>query len=202
MLIEINTTTPAYPKLKRAVDVLRNGGLIVYPTDTIYGLGADAFNKQAIKKIYNVKKKDPHTGLSFIVPDLKDISKYAIVSDAAFKIIKMLTPGAYTFVLKATKLVPKQILPKRQTVGIRIPASEISLKLASLLTHPIISTSINVSGEPHYTDPLEIEKKFGDQIDLILDAGIISDEPSTVIDLTDEVPKIIRQGKGDISKIL
>ncbi|HUT22533.1 MAG TPA: L-threonylcarbamoyladenylate synthase [Candidatus Bipolaricaulota bacterium] len=202
MLMEINKEAPEYRKIKHAAETLKKGGVIVYPTDTIYGLGADAFNKEAIKKIYKIKQKDPNTGLSFIVSDLKDISKYAILSDAAFKIIKMLTPGPYTFILKATKLVPARIMPKRKTIGIRIPNSEISLNIAKMLGNPLISTSINISGEPYFTNPVEIEKKFGDEIDLILDAGIIADEPSTVIDLTEEVPQIIRQGKGDTSKIL
>jgi len=200
--MEINKEAPEYRKIKHAAETLKKGGVIVYPTDTIYGLGADAFNKEAIKKIYKIKQKDPNTGLSFIVSDLKDISKYAILSDAAFKIIKMLTPGPYTFILKATKLVPARIMPKRKTIGIRIPNSEISLNIAKMLGNPLISTSINISGEPYFTNPVEIEKKFGDEIDLILDAGIIADEPSTVIDLTEEVPQIIRQGKGDTSKIL
>jgi len=202
MLIEINPNAPEYPKLKQAVEVLQKGGVIVYPTDTIYGLGADALNRDAVKKVFKIKQKDPSAGLSFIVPDLKDISKYAILSDSAFRIIKMLTPGPYTFVLKATKLIPKQILPKRETVAIRIPDNKICLELSKMLGNPIISTSANISGKPHYTDPIEIEKKFGDQIDLIMDAGVLKDSPSTVLDLTSEQPVVIRQGSGDVSKIL
>jgi len=202
MLIEINKDAPKYPKLKQAVEILQKGGVIVYPTDTIYGLGADALNKKAIEKIYKIKQKPLSEGLSFIVPDLKDISKYAILPDTAHRIIKMLTPGPYTFVLKATKLIPKAILPKRKTVAIRIPNSQICIKLAKLLGNPIVSTSANISGMPNFTDPVEIEKKLNDNIDLILDAGILMNEPSTVIDLTKEKPKILRQGKGDVSKII
>jgi len=202
MLIEINKDALEYRKLKQAVEIMRQGGVIVYPTDTIYGLGADALNAKAIEKIYKIKQKPVSEGLSFIVPDLKDISKYAILSDAAFRIIKMLTPGPYTFILKATKLIPKQILPKKLTVGIRIPDSPVCLELVKMLGNPIVSTSANLAGEPHYTDPVEIEKKLDSNIDLILAAGILKDEPSTVLDLTEERPVLIRQGKGDVSKIL
>jgi len=202
MLIEINKDFPEYPKLKQAVDILKAGGVIVYPTDTIYGLGADALNKKAIEKIYKIKKKPISEGLSFIVPNLKEISKYAILSDAAFRIIKMLTPGPYTFVLKATKLIPKAILPKRQTVAIRIPDNKICLELTEMLGNPIVSTSANISGEPHFTNPVEIQNKMDHEIELLLDAGSLKNEPSTVLDLTQEQPVVIRQGKGDVSKII
>ncbi len=202
MLIEINKETPEYPKLKKAVEIMKQGGVIAYPTDTIYGLGCDALNPDAIQKIYKIKQKPTSEGLSFIVPDLKDISKYAILSDAAFRIIKMLSPGPYTFVLKATKLIPKQILPKRLTVGIRIPDSPICLELTKMLGNPIVSTSANIKGQPHFTDPIEIEKNLDGNIGLILDAGILKAEPSTVLDLTQEQPIVLRQGKGDVSKIV
>jgi len=202
MLIEINKDTPEYPKLKQAVEIMKKGGIIVYPTDTIYGLGADALNPKAIEKIFKIKQKPISEGLSFIIPDLHDISKYAIVPDTAFRIMKMLTPGPYTFVLKASKLIPKQILPKRQTVGIRIPDSPVCIELTKMLGNPIISTSANISGQPYYTDPLEIEKELDGNIDLILAAGVLKDDPSTVLDLTNEQPVVLRQGKGDVSKIL
>jgi len=202
MLIEINKEAPEYPKLKQAVEIMKQGGVIAYPTDTIYGLGCDALNADAIQKIYKIKQKPVSEGLSFIVPDLKDIAKYAIVPDTAYRIIKMLTPGPYTFVLKATKLIPKQILPKRLTVGIRIPDSPVCLELTKMLGNPIVSTSANISGEPYFTDPIEIEKQLDGNLDLILASGILKDEPSTVIDLTQEQPVLLRQGKGDVSKIL
>ncbi|MFA6537206.1 MAG: L-threonylcarbamoyladenylate synthase [Patescibacteria group bacterium] len=197
-MIEINPQNPEYPKIKKAVDVLKSGGVIVYPTDTIYGFGCDIFNKKAVQKIYEIKKKKI-SGFSFICPDLKEISKYAHVSDYAYKIIKRLLPGAYTFVFKATKFVPKELIPEKKTVAIRIPNNQICLNLIKQLGQPIITTSVNITKEPYFSDPLEIEKEFGEQVDLIIDGGILQNEPSSVIDLSGETALIIRKGKGDVS---
>jgi tRNA threonylcarbamoyl adenosine modification protein (Sua5/YciO/YrdC/YwlC family) len=198
MILEINKHNPEYPKIKQAADILKNGGVIIYPTDTIYGFGADIFNKAAIERIYKIKKKKIQ-GFSFIIPDLKDIAKYAIVSDYAYKIMKKLLPGPYTFVLKATKYVPKELIPEKKTVAIRIPDNEICLELVRLLGDPIVTTSVNISGEPFFSESIEMEKKFGDQVNLILDAGELSNEPSSVIDLSGAAPIVIRRGKGDVS---
>ncbi|MBI5254211.1 threonylcarbamoyl-AMP synthase [Candidatus Falkowbacteria bacterium] len=198
MLLEINKYNPEYPKIKQAVDVLKAGGVIVYPTDTIYGFGADIFNKDAIDRVYKIKKKGVQ-GFSFIIPDLKDISKFAIVSDFAYKTMRKLLPGPYTFVLRATKYVPKELIPEKKTVAIRIPDNKVCLELVRLLSGPIVTTSVNISGEHFFSDPLDIEKTFGEQVDLVLDAGALSNEPSSVIDLTSDTPVIIRRGKGDVS---
>jgi tRNA threonylcarbamoyl adenosine modification protein (Sua5/YciO/YrdC/YwlC family) len=198
MLIEIDQNNPEYPKIKQTVDILKNCGVIAYPTDTIYGFGCDIFCKQAINRIYKIKKKKA-SGFSFIVHDLKEVSKYAIVPDNAYKMMKRALPGPFTFIFKATKLVPKQLIPNKKTVAIRIPDNKICLEITKLLGNPIISTSINISGEPHFSDPLEIEKQFGDQADLIVDAGILENDPSTVIDFSTDQPIIVRQGKGDTS---
>jgi len=198
MLIEINPNSPEFPKIKQSVEILKNCGVIAYPTDTIYGFGCDIFCKNAIDRIYKIKQKKA-TGFSFIVPDLKEIAKYAIVPDHAYKIMKRCLPGPFTFIFKATKLVPKQLIPDKKTVAIRIPDNKICLEITKLLGNPIISTSINITGEPHFSDPLEIEKQFGDQIDLVIDAGILENEPSTVIDFSEHETNVIRQGKGDIS---
>lgn len=201
MILEVNQFNPEYPKINKIVNTLREGGIIAYPTDTIYGLGCDIYNKDAIERIYKTKQKKA-TGFSFICPDLKEISKYAIVSDQAFKIMKKVLPGPYTFVFKATKLVPKSIIPDKKTVAIRIPDNKICLDITKQLGNPIVSTSVNLHGEPYFSDPLEIEKEFGDKIDLIVDAGILENVPSTVIDFSSGSPELIRQGKGEIDSFI
>lgn len=198
MLIEINNQTPEYPKIKQAADILRDCGVIVYPTDTVYGFGCDIFCASAIERIYKIKKKKA-VGFSFICPDLKEISKYAIVSDQAYRFMKKLLPGPYTFIFKATKLVPKKLIPNKKTVAIRIPDSPVCLSIVKELSHPIVSTSVNITSEPHFSDPLEIEKQFSNQVDLIIDAGILENDPSSVIDFSGDEPVVVRKGKGDTS---
>ena len=199
MIITINTKNPQKRLTRKVVDVLEQGGVIGYPTDTVYGVGCDLFNPEAIQKIHRLKKMDEKKPLSFICSDLKDISRYAVVSNYAYKIMKRLLPGAYTFILKATKLVPKIAQTKQKTVGIRIPDNKICLALVKELGHPIISTSVTKPNEGLYNDPAEIEERFGKQLDLVIDGGVIVAEHSSIIDLTDDFPKVIRVGKGDVS---
>ncbi len=199
MIIAINPKNPQSRLIRRVVEVLEGGGVIGYPTDTIYGVGCDLFNPEAIRKIHRLKKLEGKKPLSFICSDLKDISHYAYVSNYAYKMMKRLLPGAYTFVLKATKLVPKIALTKQNTVGIRIPDNRICLTLVKELGHPIISTSVYKPDEGLYNDPAEIEERFGKQLDLVIDGGVIVAEHSSIIDLTDDSPKVIRKGKGDVS---
>jgi tRNA threonylcarbamoyl adenosine modification protein (Sua5/YciO/YrdC/YwlC family) len=199
MIITINPKNPQLRLIRRVVEVLEGGGVIGYPTDTIYGVGCDLFNPEAIRKIHQLKKLEKKKPLSFICSDLKDISRYAYVSNSTYKMMKRLLPGAYTFVLKATKLVPKIAMTKQNTVGIRIPDNKICLALVKELGHPIISTSVYKPDEGLYNDPAEIEERFGKQLNLVIDGGVIVAEHSSIIDLTDDVPKIIRKGKGDIS---
>lgn len=202
MIISINPKNPQPRLIRKVVEVLEKGGLIGYPTDTIYGIGCDLFQPEAIRRIYQLKKVEPKKPLSFICANLKDISLYAYVSDYAYKIMKRLLPGPYTFILKATKLVPKIAMTKQKTVGIRVPDNKICLALVQALGHPIISTSVYKPDETLYNDPREIEERFGKQLDLVIDGGIILPEHSSIIDLTDEVPKVIRKGKGDVSLFL
>ncbi len=185
--------------VRKAVDVLRDGGVIIYPTDTVYGLGCALFNKKGIEKIYEIKKRSKKQPLSFVCADLKDISRYAVVSDYAYKTMKRLLPGPYTFVLEASRLVPKIILPKRQTTGIRVPANEICLSLVRELGQPIISTSVKTQDGNLLNNPEEIREKFSHCVDLIIDGGVIVSEPSSVISLVDDRVEIIRAGKGDVS---
>ncbi len=184
--------------MKAAADVLRDGGLIVYPTDSIYGLGCDLFNKRAIEKIYQIKGNDKRRYLSFICPDLKGISEYAYVSNAAYKIMRHLLPGPYTFILNATRQVPKVLLEKRKTVGIRVPDHNVCQALLAEFGNPVISTSASLPDQEYIGNPDAIESTFTRWVDLFLDAGPGGLEPSTVIDLTEDEPVLIRQGKGKI----
>ena len=159
------------------------------------------YNKKAMERIHRIKKVSSNKPLSFILPDLKDISKYAILDDYAFKIIRRVTPGAYTFILKATKQVPKLMLYKRTTVGIRIPDAPIALKLVESLGYPLLSTSVPLDENSYHTDPLKIAENYENDIDLILDAGKLFNNPSTVVDLTGNYPEVIRQGSGDIKAL-
>ena len=199
MIRAINTKNPQKRFIRKVVDVLEQGGVIGYPTDTIYGVGCDLFNPEAIQKIHRLKKIEDKKPLSFICSDLKDISHYAFVSNYAYKIMKRLLPGAYTFILKATKFVPKIALTKQKTVGIRIPDNRICLALVKELGHPIISTSVSKPNEGLFNDPAQIEERFGTRLDLVIDGGVIVAEHSSIIDLTGDFPKVIRPGKGDLS---
>lgn len=198
--MEINPDNPQIKFIQRAVEVLERGGIIIYPTDTVYGIGCDLFNKKAIERIYQLKGKERKKPLSFIVPNLKDISTYAMVSDFSYRILRRLLPGPYTFVLPATRMVPKRIAKvNKKTIGIRIPDNKICQMLLAEFPNPIISTSANLSGTEILNDPIEIEAELGKLVDLILDCGRLGLEASTVVDLTEKKPKILRRGKGEFS---
>lgn len=202
MLIAINSQNPQMRLVKKAADVLRSGGIIVYPTDTVYGLGCDLFNKKGIEKIYRIKKRNEKQPFSFVCADLKDISRYARVSDYAYKTMKRLLPGPYTFILEASRLVPKIILPKRLTTGIRVPDNAICQALIAELGQPIISTSVKNEAGEIMADPVEIEKKFRHCVDLVIDGGILSAGQSSVVSLLDDCVEVIRVGKGDVSALI
>ncbi len=202
MIIKINSQNPQMRLIRRVVEVLQNGGVIAYPTDTVYGFGCSLYNKKAIERIYQIKRSEKNRPFSFICADLKDISLYSRVSNYGYKTMKRLLPGPYTFILEGTKLVPKIMLnPKRKTAGIRVPNHPIALSLVQELGHPIISTSATLPGGGILYDPADIDQKLGKLLDLIIDSGILVSEPSSVIDLTEDIPKIIRQGKGDVSTL-
>jgi tRNA threonylcarbamoyl adenosine modification protein (Sua5/YciO/YrdC/YwlC family) len=202
MYISINNQNPQMRLIKKAVEVLQDGGVIIYPTDTVYGLGCDLFNKKGIEKIYNIKRRNKKQPFSFVCADLKDISRYARVSDYAYKTMKRLLPGPYTFILEASRLVPKIILPKRQTTGIRVPDNRICLALVRELGQPIISTSVKTDNGDFLSDPDVIKKKFGHCVELIIDGGMLVPEQSSVVSLVDDMIEIIRIGKGDISTLI
>jgi tRNA threonylcarbamoyl adenosine modification protein (Sua5/YciO/YrdC/YwlC family) len=199
---ELHPESPQLRYINKAVNVLKKGGIIIYPTDTVYGIGCDIFNKNAIERIKSIKSDPDIKLLSFICPNLKDISKYAKVSDYAYRTMKHLLPGPYTFILPAAKEVPKKLWSKRKTVGIRIPYHSIALKIVEELGNPIISTSTtNRKGEV-LVDPFEIKNIFSFQVDLMLASGNLSGKPSSVIDLSDEEPVVVREGAGDTGLFL
>ncbi|MBU0652073.1 MAG: threonylcarbamoyl-AMP synthase [Proteobacteria bacterium] len=202
MLIAINNQNPQMRLIRRAVEILRGGGIVIYPTDTVYGMGCDLFNKRGIERIYEIQRRDRKQPLSFICADLKDISRYARVSDDAYKIMKRLLPGPYTFILEASRAVPKIILPKRQTTGIRVPDNRICQTLIAEMGSPVISTSVKDGGGELLSDPRMIEELFGKRVDMIIDGGIIAAAPSSVVSLLDEGIEVIRAGKGDVSAFL
>jgi tRNA threonylcarbamoyl adenosine modification protein (Sua5/YciO/YrdC/YwlC family) len=202
MIFRINTQNPQKRLIDKTVDILKAGGVIAYPTDTIYGFGCDLTNKKAIQRIYQIKKRDPKKPFSFICSDLKNISLYAQVTNPAYKIMKRCLPGPYTFILLGTKLVPRIMLTKRKTVGIRVPNNNICLAIVKKLGNPIISTSVGLSGGEVFSDPWLIDETFGSQIDLTVDGGILANQPSTIISLIDDEVEVIREGMGEFHQFL
>ncbi|SEA66553.1 translation factor SUA5 [Desulfuromusa kysingii] len=201
MFLSINPDNPQPRLIKQVVACLQQGGVIIYPTDTTYGLGCDIFNRKGVKKIFQIKQRDQRKPFSFICNDLAEISNYAQVSNFAFKIMKRYLPGAFTFVLDATKIVPDSLSTKQKTVGVRIPENEICRAIVKELGHPLVTTSANTSGENTPQDPVEIEETMGHLVDFVIDGGISMQEASTVISLVDDQIEIIRQGSGDTSWI-
>ena len=199
MLVSINSENPQMRLIRKAVDVLENGGIVIYPTDTVYGIGCDLLNRRAIERIYDIKQRSRKQPFSFICADLKDISQYAIVPNYAYKAMKRLLPGPYTFVLEASRLVPRIILPKRKSVGIRVPDNRICLALVSAFGRPVISTSVTTADGDIMTDPGEIEEKFKNRVDMVIDGGILPPAESSVVSFLEEVPEVIRVGKGDVN---
>ncbi len=198
MLIEIDPERPRPRQIKQVADVIMKGGVVIYPTDTCYGLGADIFNKKAIEKICRIKGLPRNTPFSFVCSDLRDISKYARVSDYAYRILKRFLPGPYTFILEGSRQVPKMMLTKRKTAGIRIPDHPVCMMLVQELGNPIISTSAGTNDEI-ISDPRDARAVLGRQVDMIVDSGIITPRPSSVVSLVDDEPEVIREGQGDCS---
>jgi tRNA threonylcarbamoyl adenosine modification protein (Sua5/YciO/YrdC/YwlC family) len=196
MLLEINAETPEPRKLQRAIDVLNDGGVIAYPTDTCYGLGCDLFNKKAIDRLYQIKAMDRDHMLSFVCQNLGDVAKYAVMHDRVYRILKAYLPGPYCFILEATREVPRIVQSPRKTVGVRIPKHPVALGLTAALGHPIISSTAARPGADPDPDPREIELAFPG-LGLVLDAGAGGTVPTTVIDLTGAAPVIVRRGAGD-----
>ena len=201
MILSIYEENPQPRHIKRVAECLRQGGVIIYPTDTTYGIGCDIFNRKGVKKIFQIKQRDARKPFSFICSDLAEISNYAQVSNFAFKIMKRHLPGPFTFVLEATKIVPDSLSTKQKTVGVRIPGNSICQAIVKELGHPLVTTSANMSGEETPQDPVLIDEKMGRMVDMVIDGGIAISEASTVISLLNDEIEILRQGSGDTSWI-
>jgi tRNA threonylcarbamoyl adenosine modification protein (Sua5/YciO/YrdC/YwlC family) len=198
MLLEINPDNPQPRLIQRAVEALRHGAVICYPTDTVYGIGCDIFNQKAIRRVHQIKKRPSHQPFSFMCSSLKNVSTYCHVSNAGYRIMKKDLPGPYTFILQAAKLVPKIMITRQKTVGIRVPANNICLALVEALGNPILTTSAMLAPEdPPLTQAFEIEERFGGQLDMVIDGGPVYPEPSSVVSLLSDPPLVLRQGKGD-----
>lgn len=198
VLLRIFESHPQHRLMQRAVDVLKAGGLIVYPTDTFYGLGCDLHNKKALEKMYRIKDMHVKSPLSFISPDLSKVSFYAKVSNRAYRLMNKCLPGPFTFILPAIREINRYMIYKRNQIGIRVPDSTVCRVLTQELGNPIISTSVPLWKEKLLNSGEAIHEYFGKRIDLVLDTGVLISEPSTVIDCTGDEFQIIRQGKGKI----
>jgi tRNA threonylcarbamoyl adenosine modification protein (Sua5/YciO/YrdC/YwlC family) len=201
MLLPINESNPEKRKIQKAVDVLRDGGVIAYPTGTVYGIGCDLTNKKALERVYQIKGIDRKKPLSFLCPDLSEISKFAYVDNTTYRTLRRLVPGPYTFILEATKEVPRMVMRKRNNIGIRVPDHPVAKALLTTLGGPIISTSASKDGKV-LVDPEEIERVFP-RLDLVLDAGMGNDLASTIIAFnTSGEVEIIREGAGSLEGLV
>lgn len=200
MLLHIHPDNPQPRNIKTVVETLRGGGVIIYPTDTIYGIGCDITNRDAIERVCRIKGVDPKKAqFSFVCCDLSHITDYAKSIDTPiFRILKSALPGPYTFILNAGKQVPKMLQTKKDTVGIRVPEHKICHEIVKELGNPIMSTSLPMDGEvEYYTDPEIMHDLFGDKVDIVIDGGFGNIISSTVVDCTSGVPELIREGAGD-----
>jgi len=200
MLVSVHPDNPQERIIKQIADCLKDGGVVIYPTDTVYGLGCDIFQPKAVERICRIKGIDPEkANLSFICSDLSDLSKYArSITTPQYRFIKQYIPGPFTFILPASKEVPKILKSKKNTIGLRVPDHNITHAIAAALGHPILSSSLPGDMVEEYTDPEIIHDRFGKLVDMVVDGGIGGMEYSTVVDMTDEQPEIIRQGLGEV----
>jgi tRNA threonylcarbamoyl adenosine modification protein (Sua5/YciO/YrdC/YwlC family) len=198
MLLHINTNNPNKRHINTIIDCLKNGGVIIYPTDTIYGLGCDIFQPKAIERICRIKNVLPQKAqLSFVCYDLSDLSKYSKgISTPLYRILKEYLPGPYTFILPASKEVPKILQSKKSTIGLRIPDNNIAREIVHELQHPILSATLPGEVVEEYTDPELMYENFKNLVDIVVDGGIGGMIPSTIIDCTKEEYEVVRMGAG------
>lgn len=199
MYLHLHPENPQLRNIKMIIECLLDGGVIIYPTDTIYGLGCDIFQHKAVERICRIKQVDPAKAqLSFICYDLSDLSNYTkSISTPLYRLLKNFLPGPYTFILPASKQVPKILKSRKDTIGLRIPDNIIARSLVKELGHPILSSSLPGDMVEEYTDPEMIKDKFENQVDIIIDSGIGGMIPSTVVDCTGDEPTLVRKGLGE-----
>jgi tRNA threonylcarbamoyl adenosine modification protein (Sua5/YciO/YrdC/YwlC family) len=202
MLITINPDNPQMRLIRQVVDVLRKGGVVAYPTDTVYGIGCGIMDKRAIKKVHQIKHQPLDKPFSFICPGLTELSQYARVTNYAYKNLKRLLPGPYTIILEGSREVPKMMLTRRKEVGIRVVDHPIVQAMVGELGYPILSTSATDPEGQYYMQAWEIEEALGHQLDMVIDGGPVPGEPSSVISLVGDVPQVIRQGAGPLEEFL
>jgi len=204
MLIHLHPENPQPRNVKTIVECILDGGVIIYPTDTIYGLGGDIFQKKAIERICRIKHIEPEKAqLSFVCQDLSDLSLYTkSISTPLYRILKNYLPGPYTFILPASREVPKLLYGKKNTIGLRIPDNVIANTIVQQLGHPILSASLPGEMVEEYTDPELMYENFGKLVDIVIDGGPGGMHPSTVIDCTEEPYKLVRQGLGEWEEVL
>lgn len=202
-LLTVHPLNPQKRLLQIAVDTLHAGGLVVYPTDTAYAVGCHIGDKNALERIVALRRLDKKHQFTLACSDLSELGTYAAVDNINYRLLKRLTPGPFTFVLRATREVPKRLIDtKRRTIGIRVPDHPIAQQLLSLMGEPIMTTTLRLDGEEApFTDAEEIHREIGKQVDVVIDGGTCSVEPSTVVDLTTHSPEILRQGKGDLGNL-
>jgi len=200
MLLSVHPVNPQGRHIGRAVEILRAGGVVIYPTDTIYGMGCSILQAAAIERVYRIKRQQRSKPFSFICSDLAHISEYARVDNPAFRLMKGLIPGPYTFILPAGRMkqIPKSMISKRKTVGIRVPDNTVCQALVRELGHPVLNAGVTDGEGGVLNDPAEIADRYGNLVDLILDSGNGMLDPSTILDLTEDAPVVVREGKGDI----
>lgn len=200
--IKVHPDNPHKRDISMAVNVLREGGLIIYPTDTVYGIGCDLHNKRALQRLYHLKGKSKFDPVSVIVQDVRQASIYAKISNYAYRVLRHCLPGPYTFILPATREIPRIMLSKRKEVGIRIPDSNVCRALLEMFEKPLVNTSVNMAVDELLNDPDEIENRYRNTVELMLDADRVPDaEESTVVSLIHDEIEILREGKGDLERL-
>ncbi|WKV51118.1 L-threonylcarbamoyladenylate synthase [Dickeya fangzhongdai] len=200
----IHPQNPQPRLINQTVEILHKGGVIVYPTDSGYALGCMLEDKAAMERICRIRDLDQNHNFTLMCRDLSELSSYAYVDNAAFRLIKNNTPGNYTFILKATKEVPRRLMnEKRKTIGMRVPSNPIALELLAALNEPLMSTTLMLPGNDFAeSDPEEIQEQLGKRVDLVIHGGFLGQQPTTVIDLTESVPEVVREGTGDVTPFL
>jgi tRNA threonylcarbamoyl adenosine modification protein (Sua5/YciO/YrdC/YwlC family) len=199
-ILEIDPVHPNPRHLRRAVEVLEGGGLLAYPTDTYYALGCDLGSRKALDRLYALKKRDRTKPVSFLCPDLSDVARYGMVSNFAYRVMKQLTPGPFTFILRATRLVPDLATSRQKQVGIRVPDAPLAQALARALGRPLATTSATDDQGAPLLDAKEIKEQLGHGLELILDGGPQLADPSTIVSLVDDQIEILRQGRGVVEQ--